>query len=108
MEQRGKRGRVVGYTDLDNPVSPEESGELNKGWRNEFDDDGDCGNFTLQLSRYQQLKRDEPRSKEEGELCDENTVVGGGAALLETEKVAADQFEKTDVCSLGIDITCDF
>jgi hypothetical protein len=106
MDRRRRKKEVVEYTDLDDPVNPEDSGELDEGWRNELDDDGDSDDFTFQLSRYQQLRTKEPRSKEE-DLHAAREAVGDSASLWE-EKVAADQFEETDVCSLGIDISCDF
>ena len=101
MERRWRKRE--GYSDLDNPVDPEDSGELNEGWRNEFDDDGDCDDFSFQLSEYQQLRRKEVRSKEKENHCDAEAK----SSLLE-ENVAADQFEQTDVCDVGIDIACDF
>ena len=104
MERRWREKEVVEYTDLDDPVNPEDSGELNEGWRNELDDDGDSDDFAFQLSKYQQLRTKEPLSKEEDGA---SGAVGDSASLWE-EKVAADQFEETDVCSLGIDIICDF
>ena len=122
MERRQRKREVVEYTDLDNPVDQEEEEEegarLGEGWRNDLDDDG--GNdFALLLKRYEQLKRKEVREGEgKKQLLDEEVEKGerlcgkaepglGREVVLE-ERLAADEFDRTDADDIGICISSNF
>ena len=116
MEKRWKKKieeeELVEYTDLDNPLDQEDGCRLNEGWRNEFDDDYD-DDFAFQLSKYQQLRRKEPRSKEprskdggKDGAEDDGPGMAGDSKSLQEENIAADQFERTDVCDFGVDLSC--
>ena len=112
MERRGKGvwkddDETVDYFDLDNPAANKDSdGELNEGWRNEFDDEqGD--EFTLQVSMYKQLRR-EGTQECTADKTTERTEAGKGEEISVEDREAVEEFERTDDCEFGIDLSCNF
>lgn len=117
MEKRGlgqKRGNLeLDYVDLDDPSQLEE-GEIIEGWRYGCDDDQD--DFLSHVSIYEQLQKSQSQTLEEMDLGEDKRNGGeieGVAASRRKdtndgvsleEKLAADQFEKTDECELNFGI----
>lgn len=111
--RQGRENLELDYVDLDNP-SQLEDGEIIEGWRNFCDDDHD--DFLSHVSIYEQesqsqtvdemdLGEDKRSGGEiEGVAASRRKDTRGGVSL--EEKMAADQFEKTDECELnfGIDL----
>ena len=117
-----KEDNEIGYVDLDNPVSHDD-GELNEGWRNGFGDD-DQDDFTSHVRVYEQLrslsspdrnttlgdigpegKDDQDKGRVVKDAVEGNKAIGQitDDSSLE-EKIAAEQFERTDECDVGIDL----
>lgn len=120
MEKRGIQRKSENiepdYVDLDDP-SQQEDGEIVEGWRNGCDDDHD--DFLAHVSTYEQLQKSTSQRVDEMDLGEEGgRSVDGGLGpsrknirdgFLE-EKMAAEQFERTNECELdfGIDLNYNF
>lgn len=116
MERRGRACRredgELEYFDLDDPGGQEE-GELIEGWRNGGCDD-DYDDFAYRVGVYEHHQRKLPQSQKTDEIDSAVSEVGrqgsaGDGGSLE-ERMAAEQFERTDECDLdfGIDLSCNF
>lgn len=115
MERRQKRVRIedttLKYTDLDNPTEHDD-GQLTEGFRNDFDDD--CNEFEMHVRVYKQLRKRSSHTgtgKLDGEgLARSEEEKGSEGGLVDhlEEKRAAEQFERTDECGCGVDLSCDF
>lgn len=124
MERRGKGvwkdedELVEDYFDLDDPSAhgEDDDGELNEGWRNDPDDDH-ADDYTFKLNMYKRKVSPEESVAENTtriEVDLERTKVERFAVgekndeLSFEDRIAVEQFETTDDCDCGVDLSCNF